>query len=280
MSDCLDALVVDETVRRSVFWWAPRGRFPFFGPKRENAGDVMAPVVVAALLQAEGRGLDPAAMSERKLLTVGSVLHFARTGDVIWGSGVNGKVPPRRHRFEHLDVRSVRGPRTRRFLLDRGIACPEVFGDPALLLPQYFPKDRMQPPSAAGGTVFVPHLHDIRRAPPEPGGVHKLLPTEPWPAFVRTLAFAGQVVSSSLHGVVIAEAYGVPARLVRLSPVEDAFKFDDYYEGTGRGTHRPGRSIEEAIALGPEPPPAFAAEELLAAFPRDLTVPSGARGNG
>ena len=41
------------------------------------------------------------------------------------------------------------------------------------------------------------------------------------------------MVSSSLHGIVIAEAYGVPAVLVA-SSTEPVFKYEDYYAGTGR----------------------------------------------
>lgn len=49
--------------------------------------------------------------------------------DTIWGTGINGKVSEDLHKFEKLDVRAVRGPLTRNYLISKGINCPEVYGD-------------------------------------------------------------------------------------------------------------------------------------------------------
>ena len=47
------------------------------------------------------------------------------------------------------------------------------------------------------------------------------------------------IVSSSLHGICVAEAYGIPAVWVRLADniVGGEFKFRDYYASTGRDMH-------------------------------------------
>ena len=50
------------------------------------------------------------------------------------------------------------------------------------------------------------------------------------------------VISSSLHGIIISEAYGIPARIIRPDDFfadkfwqyEPLFKYEDYYYGTGR----------------------------------------------
>ena len=59
------------------------------------------------------RELDEPVIVPRRLLAVGSILHLARDNDVVWGSGVHGKIVVRRHQFKQLDAREVRGPLTR-----------------------------------------------------------------------------------------------------------------------------------------------------------------------
>ena len=69
-----------------------------------------------------------------QLMSVGSVLHLASSRAVVWGSGINGKMPLDSIPGD-LDIRAVRGPRTAEVLRAMGYTPPEVFGDPALLLP-------------------------------------------------------------------------------------------------------------------------------------------------
>lgn len=58
-----------------------------------------------------------------------------------------------------LDVRAVRGPLTREFLLKKGIACPEIYGDPTLLFPLYFPEFKKAAKSSRDYSI-VPHFSD------------------------------------------------------------------------------------------------------------------------
>ena len=88
--------------------------------------------------------------------------------------------------------------------------------------------------------------------------------------FVRAILQSRFVLSGSLHGLIIAEAFGIPARLLRLSDREALFKYQDYYLRTGRQACSPTRSVAEGLAQGGEPPPLFNAQALLDAFPMDL----------
>ena len=45
-----------------------------------------------------------------RLFAIGSVLHNARDGETVWGSGINAKIPEAQHRFRRLDVRGIRDP--------------------------------------------------------------------------------------------------------------------------------------------------------------------------
>lgn len=219
------------------------------------------------ILSDHGHVIEESVRKPRRLLSVGSVLHCARTDDVVWGSGVNGKVAETEHRYTQLDVRAVRGPLTREFLLARGIAVPEVYGDPALLLPTLFP-GRFNL-SASTSHVVVPNLHDLQfvRERREPNIVS---PLDSWNICVARILDAKFVIASSLHGIVIAEAFGIPARYVRFSDIEKPFKYDDYMLGTGRGRIEAASSIAQALEMGGQPGPVFDAQRLLRAFPLDL----------
>ena len=80
-----------------VICWNPRQRLGT-GPisrrissfrRIRNFGDLLGPVIVDRIHRRLALG-DGRSASQR-LLTVGSVLREARVGDVVWGSGVNGK---------------------------------------------------------------------------------------------------------------------------------------------------------------------------------------------
>ena len=68
--------------------------------------------------------------------------------------------------------------------------------------------------------------------------------------FVRQLLQADFVISASLHGIVLAEAYGIPAIYFNSKNSETLFKYNDYYHGTGRTKFHTGHSIEECLDLG------------------------------
>lgn len=246
-----------------LFFWKPEcGQL--------NFGDHLARVIVTKLLASQGHLLEEETAESHRLFAVGSVLHFAQDGDVVWGSGVNGKVDPRQHRFRKLDVRAVRGPLTREFLMARGITVPEVFGDPALLLPTLFPQRFAR--HVKSRYVVVPNLHDLKLAQ-EARMRHVVSPMWSWNRCVTAILEGELVISSSLHGIIIAEAYGIPARYLRLSDTENIYKYNDYMLGTGRGAIEPAGSVEEALEMGGMPPPVFDPEALLAAFPFDLWSP-------
>ena len=58
------------------------------------------------------------------------------------------------------------------------------------------------------------------------------------------------MISSALSGIMVAEAFGIPARLIiapRENSTETIFKYADYYYGINRFKYRFATSIEEAF---------------------------------
>jgi pyruvyltransferase len=251
-----------DPLRRTGRWGAPA----LVSRPVRNVGDLMGPVVVRAL----AREFDlPRAPGRPGLLTVGSILHLARDGDVVWGSGLNPK-PGGEPVATRLDLRAVRGPRTAALLAGHpGSAVSAASGDPALLLGALFPhlvrtdRERTHP------LTVVPNLNEL--AGISPAARRGVLNPRGHPRHVlRTIASSRFVVGSSLHGVILAEALGVPARAVR-GRSESTLKYEDYYLATNRDPEvELADDVADALNRGPATPPDWDPRPLLSAFPRDL----------
>jgi pyruvyltransferase len=151
-------------------------------------------------------------------------------------------------------------------LSDLGIDAPAVFGDPVLLLPLLIPELASFSKNKRHPLTVVPNFNDLPGYKPEPA---LLDPRAPIDVCLRRIAQSELVIGSSLHAIVVAESLGIPARLL-VSSVEDHFKYEDYYLGTGRRGVESARTVEEAVAMGGAPRPVFDAAALLGSFPLDL----------
>jgi len=64
---------------------------------------------------------------------------YSNAQTVVWGSGVSGQ----ERSFVHpQNILSVRGPKTKEFCDRYQVKCPEVYGDPALLLSRVYRPER------------------------------------------------------------------------------------------------------------------------------------------
>lgn len=259
-----------------VVYWAPRrwraDSLKEFGRRVTNFGDMLGPWLVKSVIDAYGgRGLPVVRRSRSRLVSVGSIMRLTSEGDVVWGTGVNGKSRDAQFEREKLDIRSVRGPLTRDWLLAKGFEVPEVYGDPGLLTARYA-EGIPEWHEPARDVLVVPNLHDYERFKSAYGRSHDILnPLTALESCIARIRAAEFVTGSSLHGICIAESFGVPARLMS-SGTEPPFKYQDYYFGSGRSMPRVAHSVEEALSYGGAPPPKFDEPRLLAAFPYDLWV--------
>lgn len=257
-----------------VFHWNPLRR-AFVGklgdyvklPVRSvNFGDMITPPLVERMRSGRSTGVAGRKAGPR-ILGIGSILHFARDGDVVWGSGVNGKIPLTSYAARRLDVRAVRGPKTRAFLAELGIDAPEIYGDPALLLPRFMPELRTWASAPSYDLAVVPNVNDFRGIAKSPDVIN---PRSPLMDVLERIARSRFVVSSSLHGVVVAESLGIPARLVKPRH-EHPFKYEDYYLGTGRSELNEAETFAEAIRDGVGSDPVrYDEDALVSSFPHDL----------
>jgi pyruvyltransferase len=147
--------------------------------KLYNFGDCMSVKLVERILGGPVEIYKKTRLNnKKKLLAIGSIFSFGLDGDVAWGTGINGKLLDKHfYSFSHIDVRAVRGPLTRDFLMTHfNINCPEIYGDPALLTSYFFPEfKRKDYPSH--DYIIIPHYSEEYMFPKEISPMWFIQPT-------------------------------------------------------------------------------------------------------
>ncbi|RWO92563.1 polysaccharide pyruvyl transferase family protein [Mesorhizobium sp.] len=253
-----------------------------FGAQPENYGDNLMAALLPALfnLQPEFVGQDRA-----ELISTGSVIdsyHRRHPKGVklikrrpwrtlhVWGSGFMSSTG-RPDWPQTLAFHAVRGPLSAEKLGQPGLAT----GDPALLLPRIWPK----PATTGRAVAIVPHFTANRHfrakyasSLPRHWKIVDLL-DDPQ-KITRAIAESDMVISNSLHGLIVADAYGIPSvRIEGDSRIKgDGFKYRDYE--AFRGASWDVLKFEDVLARSVDLIPADARQpdairmtSLLGSFP-------------
>lgn len=235
----------------------------------QNFGDALSPLVVSLV---SGRRVTYT-VGPGKLVAIGSVFFGLRDRDTVWGAGIRRREDVA-HALHAKNARyaAVRGPRTWQALRHAGIDCPRVFGDPASVLPLYVANDVV----VTCDIGVVPHWTEFAAARREltGSGARVIDVIGDVSAVARQILSCRLIFSSSLHGLIFAEAYGIPALFVTCGRVhEDDFtKVADYFESTDRDPIvRRLTQWTDVSSLTSEltrvPTPRFQPHALLRAFP-------------
>jgi pyruvyltransferase len=210
----VDGALDDGTGRVPVRWWN----------KADNFGDLLAPWLVARMTGREVVLGDP---DRPHYLVVGSVLNLTTPESVVWGAGSFGVENGRRFDVD-ATYAAVRGPLSRSRLLARDIACPEASGDPALLAPAFFaPTVRKTHPYG-----IVARWSERRWADAEISPDVRLidLATDDVESVIVQILSCRNIVTGSLHGLIMADAYGIPSAWITSQSVYGGpYKFFDYF---------------------------------------------------
>jgi pyruvyltransferase len=208
----------------SMFWWDDRKH-------GANFGDAVSPMIVKALSGKRIHKVREAGVP--RLLACGSIIKWARPGDSIWGTG-HASIS---HETAHgVQVHAVRGPITRASLQAHAVPCPPVYGDPAILLPfLYGPRTAKRRYKLGVVPHYVDHLHaeSVLRNIMKSEDV-LMIDVQSGPAnVIDSICSCEVIASSSLHGIIAAEAYGIPSVWVEFGDgiSGGGMKFRDYYLG-------------------------------------------------
>lgn len=221
-----------------VFWQTPKntneGSF-------DNFGDVIAKDIVTFFTDAKVKWQRPQDAKwyhfpKKIYLTVGSIVKQSNRFCDIWGAGI-------KERNFHIkgvnSIHAVRGPQTRNELINRGYHVPEIYGDPALLMPL------IHPINAKGDDIgIIPHYVDYRQVlscGTMPSNIKIIDLTNSVNVILNNINSCNKIFSSSLHGLIVSHAYGVPCLQVVFSNriSGDGVKYLDYFESVELGAYKP-----------------------------------------
>ena len=256
-----------ERISVPLSWVATTNEHPY-----ANLGDALSAVIVSAIAGYPARRVGFDNPSER-MVAVGTIGHAQKNGTLhFWGAGLDATLNPvdrslnrytRPPNTEFL-IHAVRGRQTANVLREQGITVPDVFGDPVWFLPRVMPMGHVRKTHELG---VVLHISELESADPQAtvkqifqrysipaslAGSVRLINTYTAPNFnafeakVEEIASCRRIVSTSLHGMVIAEAYGIPcgwfgtyeAGRMILNAADAEQKIDhrirDFYSGAGK----------------------------------------------
>lgn len=214
--------------------------------KKQNWGDDMNVYLIEALLHKKVTCYNTSVLSwlfcKVNYSLIGSVLQGVNKNTIVWGSGlISEREIPKCHPKK---IHAVRGPLSRKLLIDNGFDCPEIYGDPILLLPHYYVPN-VEKKYEIG---IVPHFYDefepmiqdyLRKHPK----CHLISMShyDNWKDVIDGICSCKMILSSSLHGIIVSDAYGIPNVWVEFSRkvFGNGFKFRDYFASVNRKVQRP-----------------------------------------
>ena len=199
----------------------------------KNFGDAINPILFGQITQK--KVANPSTIinlfNKPTYYFIGSILdNLNKSNAIVCGTGFqneNAKVLKKPSK-----IIAVRGPLTRNIFLKYNIECPEVYCDPALLLANIYMPENLEKKYDVG---IIAHYIDKevlskKRIIDNNLTYHFIDIEADWKTVIEEICKARYILSSSLHGIIVAHAYGVPAVRIKLSDmiVGGNFKFNDY----------------------------------------------------
>ena len=211
-------------------------------PSRPNFGDALTPWLIHHISGHYPVFVQPT-HPQPKFFVTGSIIGMTGPDCIVWGSGIM-------HANEQICAQAtllaVRGPLTRQLAIKNGVHCPHVYGDPALLLPRLY----CPPVKHCSGIGMALHFSDRPRLMGSVNladGLRLVDMQDPIESVIDQIRSCELIISTSLHGLIVSHAYGIPAVWAEFKPLPsgDGSKFRDYLQSIDC-------SIREPLRLSPD----------------------------
>jgi pyruvyltransferase len=193
-------------------WWIDRDK---------NFGDLLTPCIFDYF----GIQYEYSELSSADTICVGSIARHAGENFTVLGSGIVNQ------KKEKLNPKAIwkfaRGPYTRKKIIEQGGSCPEIYGDPGLLLPLLCEESKKE-----FDIAIVPHFmhYEYVKEKFNKFKIINVVNNDPLEV-CKEITKCRHVLSSSLHGIIAAHAYYIPVARLNF-PINikgDGIKFEDHY---------------------------------------------------
>jgi len=216
-------MLSSNTNKIDVWWWRPK--------YINNFGDELG----ACILEKMGYQITKVGLRQAQLITSGTILHMANDlappGCTIWGSGVGWDALI----DKQFDVRAVRGQITADIIGYDGI-----LGDPGLLVSRYWKR-----PPIKFKTGVVRHYVDQN----EYDWADVVIDCgQPVDDIIYQIGQCETICSSSLHGLIVAQSYGIPnMRIEHEAIIGGHLKYCDYMTALTKPIEQIQDELEKAL---------------------------------
>lgn len=227
-------------------WHRKQGHLPaYYFAGCPNVGDLLTHYLLRQLYPQITERHPPVQVYSHRLphlMGVGSILRLANEHSWVWGSGIIGEgYWP--ERLDPKKILALRGPITRQRLaqhLQIQLTPQLPLGDPGILLPRVY-QPAIKKKYRLG---YIPHYvdqHLLNTLVPQDPEVCIIRVQQAPETFISQLLACETLASSSLHGLILADAYGIPNCWLKFSDkiIGGHFKFLDYYATTDQPQQTP-----------------------------------------
>ena len=194
-----------------------------------NFGDYVTPFIYKTIFLEEPiLDINGGEKKNDVVIGAGSILNSAKNNSIIWGTGfmfgTETITKPKK-------ILSVRGPLTRKRLLELNIDCPKNYGDIGLILP-YFYYPQINKKYTIG---IIPHYIDVsvfnNIYENNNKNVTIIDVTQPIHEVIKKILQCKMTISSSLRGIIVSHAYNIKCMWIKITDQigGGTFKFRDYY---------------------------------------------------
>lgn len=188
-----------------------------------NWGDALNPILINKISNKEVKWID---FEEDipKYLCIGSILEFSLPNTIVWGSGFLSS--DRYLTYIPKNIIAVRGPLSAKILKERHNINVDIFGDPSYLYKDFYtPKF-----SKKYKLGIVPHYIDYQNVLKSNSDYRIINILDPINKVIDDICECESIISSSLHGLIVAHMYNIPFHWVKFSNLVsgDDFKFYDW----------------------------------------------------